>query len=364
MPVAAELDRTGQYPWDIIKKAHGIGLLNSHVPVNLGGTGLGTFDGGLVAEELAYGCTGVMTAMGASTLGQTPVLLSGNAEQKKEYLGRLVAEPIVAAYCVTEPAAGSDVSALTTRAVRKGDDYVINGEKMWITNAGVANWYFVLARTNPDPTAQPAEAFTAFIVEREWPGIEVGKKESNMGQRASDTRGITFQDVVVPKKNVLIGEGAGFRIAMKTFDFTRPIAASGATGLAQRALDEALKYSMERRAFGKFITDHQAISLTLADMAIGVESARLAWQKAAWAADRGLKNSYEASIAKTLAADVANKCAADAVMVLGGNGCNSEYPVEKLMRDAKVYQIYEGTSHIQRLIIHRSLVNIAKQINS
>ncbi|XP_023015329.1 medium-chain acyl-CoA dehydrogenase [Leptinotarsa decemlineata] len=360
IPVAAEHDRTGKYPWEILKKAHALGLMNGHVPEEYGGMGFGVFDGCLVAEEVAYGCTGIMTALEANGLGQTPVLLAGNHEQKKKYLGRCIEEPVVAAYCVTEPGAGSDVSGIKTRAEKKGDEWILNGQKMWITNGGVANWYFVLARTNPDPKAPSSKAFTGFIVEREWDGVTPGRKEINMGQRASDTRGITFEDVRIPKENVLIGEGSGFKIAMATFDKTRPPVAAGATGLAQRCLDEASKYATERKTFGVPIANHQAIAFLLADMAVGVETSRLAWMKSAWETDNGIRNTLAASIAKCYASDVANKCATDAVQVFGGNGFNSEYPVEKLMRDAKIYQIYEGTSQIQRMIISRVIIDKAK----
>jgi len=285
----------------------------------------------------------------------------GNEEQKKKYLTRLIEEPIMCAYGVTEPGAGSDVSAITTKAVRKGDDYVINGQKMWITNGGVAEFYFVLARTNPDPKCPASKAFTGFIVDRDTPGVTPGRKELNMGQRCSDTRGITFEDVVVPKENVLIGEGAGFKVAMGAFDKTRPPVAAGAVGIAQRALDEATKYAMERKTFGKPIIHHQAINFMLADMAIGIESSRLCYMKSAWQADNKIRNTYYASIAKCLAGDVCNKAATDAVQIFGGNGFNTEYPVEKLMRDAKIYQIYEGTAQIQRIIIGREWLGIAKQ---
>ncbi|XP_014286889.1 medium-chain specific acyl-CoA dehydrogenase, mitochondrial [Halyomorpha halys] len=361
MPKAAEHDRTGAFPWDIVKKAHAVGVINGHIPQAYGGLGLGVFDGCLVAEELAYACTGMATALEATGLGQTPVLIAGNDAQKKKYLGRLIEEPLLAAYCVTEPGAGSDVSGIKTRAEKKGDEWIINGQKMWITNGGVANWYFVLARTNPDPKASASKAFTGFIVERDTPGLTPGRKEINMGQRASDTRGITFEDVRVPKENVLIGEGAGFKIAMETFDKTRPPVAAAATGLAQRALDEATKYSLERKAFGVPIVAHQAVAFILADMAIGVNTARLSWQRSAWEVDQGRRNTFEASIAKAYAADVANKCATDAVQIFGGNGFNSDYPVEKLMRDAKIYQIYEGTAQIQRHIISRELIDRAKK---
>ncbi|XP_029055655.1 probable medium-chain specific acyl-CoA dehydrogenase, mitochondrial [Osmia bicornis bicornis] len=362
IPVAAEHDRTGKYPWDIIKKAWGLGLLNKHIPQHCGGMEVSTFDGCLVAEEFAYGCTGISTALEGSGLGQAPVIAAGTKEQHKKYLGRLLEEPLVAAYCVTEPAAGSDVAGIKTKAEKKGKEWILNGTKMWITNGGVANWYFVLARSNPDPKAPAGKAFTAFIVERESEGLTPGRKEINMGQRASDTRMITFEDVRVPEENVLGKEGEGFKIAMKTFDKTRPMVASASVGLAQRALDEATKYSLERKTFDKVIAEHQAVAFMLSDMSIAVETARLAWMKSAWAADNNLPSAtLLASIAKCYGGDVANKCATDAVQIFGGAGFNSEYPVEKLMRDAKIYQIYEGTAQIQRLIISRHLLNQAKQ---
>ncbi|XP_030853533.1 probable medium-chain specific acyl-CoA dehydrogenase, mitochondrial [Strongylocentrotus purpuratus] len=361
IPKAAELDRSGEYPWEIIKKAWELGLMNTHLPQDIGGPGLGILDTCIITEELAYGCTGVQTAIEACSLGSAPVILAGTPEQQKKYLGWLVDEPIVCAYCVTEPGAGSDVAGIKTKAVRKGDDYVLNGSKMWITNGGHASWYFVLARTDLDPKASASRAFTGFIVERDTEGVTVGKKEWNMGQRASDTRAVNFEDVVVPKENVLLGEGQGFKIAMGAFDKTRPPVAAGATGLAKRALDEALKYSMERQTFGRTIANHQAVAFLLADMAVGVEAARLLTHRSAWEIDQGRRNTYYASLAKCYAADVANKNASDAVQVFGGNGFNSEYPVEKLMRDAKIFQIYEGTAQIQRVIISRELLARAGQ---
>merc|ERR1719187_443580 len=279
IPDAAHYDRTGEYPWPIIRKAHETGLMNMHIPQECGGMGLGTLDGCMISEKLAYGCTGVMTAIEANGLGSMPIIIAGNNEQKKKYLGRLLEEPLMCAYCVTEPGAGSDVSGVKTKAVKKGDEWVINGQKMWITNGGVANFYFVLARTSPDPKCSASKAFTGFIVDADTPGVSPGRKEMNMGQRASDTRGITFEDVVVPKENVLIGEGAGFKVAMGAFDKTRPPVAAGATGISQRALDEATKYATERKAFGTAIMNHQAVSFMLADMAIGVEASRLAYMK-------------------------------------------------------------------------------------
>merc|ERR1712223_1361784 len=325
IPVAPHYDRTGEYPWPVLKKAHETGLMNLHIAPEYGGMGLGTLDGCLVTEKMAYGCTGIMTAIEANGLGSMPVMIAGNQEQKK------------------------------------GDEWVINGQKMWITNGGVANYYFVLARTNPDPKCPASKAFTGFIVDGDTPGVTPGRKEINMGQRASDTRGITFEDVVVPKENVLIGEGAGFKVAMGAFDKTRPPVAAGATGISQRALDEARKDANERKTFGTAIINHQAVASMLADMAINTECARLAYMKSAWQADMGERNTLNASIAKCFAGDIANKSATDCVQIFGGNGFNTEYPAEKLMRDAKIYQIYEGTAQIQRIIIAREWMGIAKQ---
>lgn len=359
IPVAAQYDKTGEYPWDIIKKAHAAGLMNTHIPEELGGLGMNYLDGCMMGEKFAYACSGIGTAVGGNSLATAPVLLAASDEQKKKYLGRLIEEPLIAAYCVTEPGAGSDVFGLQTKAVKKGNEYVINGSKMWITGGGHANWYFVLART--DPTAPASSAMTAFIVDRDTPGITPGRKEINMGQRASDTRGITFEDVVVPEENVIGMEGVGFLVAMGTFDGTRPAVGAGAVGVAQRALDEATKYALDRKAFGVPIYKHQAVASILADMAIGVESARLCYIKAAWMADHGESNTLQASVAKSLGADVANKNATEAVQIFGGNGFNTDYPVEKLMRDAKIFQIYEGTTQIQKIIISREWIRRAKE---
>lgn len=358
LPKAAQWDKTGEYPKEAIKEAHKLGLLNTHIPTKYGGQGLGILDNTIITEELAYACTGFSTAAGANDLGQIPVILAGNDAQKKKYLGRCVEEPIAVSYGVTEPSAGSDVAGIKTKAVKKGDKWILNGQKMWITNAGYANWLFVLAVT--DPNAKPGQRMTGFIVEADWPGVTRGRKEWNMGQRASDTRGITFEDVVVPDENRLGEVGFGFKIAMGAFDRTRPPVASGAVGLAQRAHDEALKYAMQRKTFGTEIINHQAVAFMIADMATGIEASRLLVHKSGYEVDNGRRNTLFASMAKSLASDVANKSAADAVQIFGGNGFNSEYPVEKLMRDAKIFQIYEGTSQIQRTIIARELQSLFK----
>jgi acyl-CoA dehydrogenase len=352
IPKAAYHDQTGEFPREIVRKAWEIGLMNTHVPVEYGGAGLGVLDGCLITEELAYGCTGIATAMEANGLAAAPVIVAGDEEQKKEFLGRLTREPLFAAYGLTEPGAGSDVAGIRTSAKRVGDDYVIDGEKMWITNASVANWYFLLAYT--DPSAKH-RGMSGFIVPRETPGVTVGKKEKNLGQRASDTRGITFEDVKIPAKYLLGKEGDGFKIAMSAFDHTRPTVSSGAVGLARRAMDEAIKYATERSTFGQPIAKYQAVSFMIADMAKDIEAARLLVWQAAWAIDNGRRNTKLAAFAKAFAADVAMRVTTDAVQVFGGYGYSQEYPVEKLMRDAKIYQIYEGTSQIQRLIIAKEI---------
>ncbi|XP_054066768.1 medium-chain specific acyl-CoA dehydrogenase, mitochondrial isoform X2 [Rissa tridactyla] len=274
--------------------------MNSHVPEGCGGLGLGSFEACLIMEELAYRSTGVQTAIKANLLGQIPEIIVGNEHQQKKYLGRMTEEPMMCAYFVTEPGAGSDVAGIKRTAEKKG------------------------ARTNPDPKAPASKAFTGFIVEADSPGIQIGKEEMNMGQRCSETSGIVFEDVRVPKENVLIAEGAGFKIAMGAFDRTKP--------------------------------PHQAVSFSLAAMAMEVELARVAYQRAAWEVDAGRTNTYYASIAKAFARDIANQVATDAVQIFGGNGFNTEYPVEKLMKDTKIYQIYEGTAQIQRMIKAREHV--------
>jgi acyl-CoA dehydrogenase len=357
-PNAAAHDRSGEFPTEIFKKAHDLGLVNIHIAEEYGGLGLHTLEGCIIAEEIAYGCSGIQTAMEANTLAAMPIILGGSHEQKKKYLGRLIEGDVKAAYGVSESCAGSDVAAIETKAVRKADgSYVLNGSKMWITNGGVAQqsggFYFVLART--DATAGPGKAMTGFIVEADTPGIVVGDKLINMGQRCSDTRPIFFEDVVIPAENVIGSEGQGFKLAMGAFDNTRPPVAAGAVGVARRAMDEACKYSEERKSMGVAINQHQAIAFMLADMATSIEAARLLTWKSAWQVDHGQSNTMFASMAKVFAADECNKIVTNAVQVFGGAGFNTEYPVEKLMRDAKIYQVYEGTSQIQKIIISRHM---------
>eukprot|EP00617_Octactis_speculum_P002248 CAMPEP_0185775030 /NCGR_PEP_ID=MMETSP1174-20130828/80967_1 /TAXON_ID=35687 /ORGANISM="Dictyocha speculum, Strain CCMP1381" /LENGTH=416 /DNA_ID=CAMNT_0028462479 /DNA_START=10 /DNA_END=1260 /DNA_ORIENTATION=+ len=354
IPAAAEFDKSMDFPADIFDEAWELGLVNAHIPEKYGGMGLGSLDGCIIAEELAYGCSGMQTAIEANTLAQMPVIVAGNDVQKSKYLGRMTEAPLKCAYGVSEAGAGSDVAAIQTKAVQKGGEWVINGSKMWITNGGVADWYFVLAVT--DDTASAGKRMTGFIVDRDTPGVSVGDKLVNMGQRCSDTRPIFFDDVVVKDENRLGNVGQGFKIAMSAFDHTRPPVAASAVGVARRAMDEAMKYSKERQTMGSPICDHQAIAFMLADMGMSVEAARLLTYKAAIQIDQGMNNTMVASMAKAFAGDNCNKVVSDAVQIFGGAGFNTEYPVEKLMRDAKIFQLYEGTSQIQRIIISRHML--------
>ncbi|HEX3849958.1 MAG TPA: acyl-CoA dehydrogenase family protein [Polyangiaceae bacterium] len=353
IPVAAECDRESRFPKDVFEAAHGLGLVNMTVPAEYGGAGMGELDNALIAEQLAYGCTGIQTSLLANSLALTPIKLAGNDAQKKKYLGMLTAEPLFASYCTTEPSGGSDVAGLKTTFKAHGDEYVLNGEKCWITNASFASFYVVFATS--DPTKRH-RGIAAFIVDRDTPGLRVGKHEDKLGQRASDTAAVHFEDVKVPKANLLAVEGEGFKLAMETFNQTRPDIGAMATGLMQRCLDISVEYAKERKTFGVPISEHQLVQAMLAEMAIGAEATRLLYQKAAWNLDNGVRDPIVSSYAKAFGADKAMQTAIDAVQVFGGNGYVKDYPPEKLMRDAKVLQIYEGTSQIQRLVIARALV--------
>ncbi|MCA9754233.1 MAG: acyl-CoA dehydrogenase family protein [Candidatus Eisenbacteria bacterium] len=351
-PRAQHHDETGEFPREICQKAWELGLMNTHIPEEYGGLGLGVLDGALITEEMAAGCSGIATAMEANTLAEAPVIVGASDDQKKAWLAPMCDEFRLAAYCVTEPDAGSDVAGMKSTARKVGGEYILSGSKMWITNGGVADWYFVVAYTDRE---KGHRGMTAFVVPSDAAGIELGKKEQNMGQRASDTRAVTFHDVKVPEANRIGGEGQGWSLAMAAFDHTRPVVASGAVGVARSALEHALRYSTERETFGKPIARHQAIQFMIAEMARDVEAARLLVWKAAWKIDQGERNTLEAAYAKLFAADMVMRVTTDAVQVFGGYGFSREYPVEKLMRDAKVYQIYEGTSQVQRMIIAREL---------
>ena len=352
-PHAEHWDENSEFPMEAIKVAHELGLMNLHIPEAYGGMGMGTMDEVLVQEEFAWGDPGFATAAYSNGLTAAPIITGGTEEQKSKYLGRLTEAPRIASYAVTEPGAGSDVASIQTTAVKDGDDYILNGSKMWITGAGQADWFFVLAYTDK---AAGYKGMSAFIVDAGCDGLSMGKKETNMGQRASDTRSMNFEDVRVPSANLVGGvEGNGWFNAMTAFDLSRPNIAAHATGISRAAFEHALQYADERETFGKKLHQHQAIQFMLADMKTKIEASRALTWKTAWEADNGIRNTESAAHAKRFAADTAMEVTTDAVQVFGGYGYSEEYPVARLMRAAKVLQIYEGSSQVQRMIIGREM---------
>ena len=350
-PVAWDYDRDSTFPAELITKAWGLGLMNYHVPERLGGAGIGYLDGVVIDEELSWGCSGIATSIGCNNLAVAPLLLVGSEELKRRYVERLIAEPLLASFCLTEPDAGSDVAAMKTRAVRNKDKYVITGSKCFITNGEYATFYTVYAKTDPDAGHR---GISCFVVPRDA-GVIVDKHEDKMGQRASNTATVTFPEVEVPVDHRIGGENEGFKIAMTTLDRTRPGIAAMATGIARAAFEFAVQYARERIQFGVPISMHQAIQFMIADMATEIEAARLLVWKSAVLLDHGERNTLLSSHAKRFAADIAMKVTIDAVQVYGGYGFIKDYPVEKLMRDAKIMQLYEGTAQIQRIVIAREL---------
>jgi len=352
-PMAEHYDTSGEFPWPIIKKGWELGLMNANIPETYGGPGINVLGECIINEELAWACSGIQTAIMLNSLAAWPIILAGNEAQKETYLGEWLMDGGKMAACgLTEPHAGSDVAGIKTTASKKNGAYILNGSKTWITNAPVADFFVIFAMTDP---AARHRGMSAFIVEKDGPGVSAGKPIHKLGQHAAWTGEIFLEDVEVPAENLLGQEGQGFLIAMKVFDRSRPGVSAAAVGVARRALEEAVRYAGERQAFGKPIAYQQGVSFMLADMAINVEAARLLVHKAAWLVDHGLNNVKEAACAKAFAADTCMKTTTDAVQVFGGYGYSAEYPVEKLMRDAKIYQIYEGTSQIQRVIIGREL---------
>ena len=352
-PMAEHWDATSEFPMEAIEAAHDLGLMNLHVPEEYGGMGMGTMDEVVVQEEFSWGDPGFATAAYSNGLTAAPIITGGTEEQKTKYLGRLTEAPRIAAYAVTEPGAGSDVASIQTTAVKDGDDYILNGSKMWITGAGKADWFFVLAYTDK---SAGYKGMSAFIVDADSNGLTLGKKETNMGQRASDTRSINFEDVRVPAANLVGGEeGKGWFNAMTAFDLSRPNIAAHATGISRAAFEHALQYSDERETFGKKLHQHQAIQFMLADMKTKIEASRALTWKTAWESDNGIRNTESAAHAKRFAADTAMEVTTDAVQIFGGYGYSEEYPVARLMRAAKVMQIYEGSSQVQQMIIGREI---------
>ena len=353
VPVAEKYDREGTFPSEVIEKAYREGLLTLVIPKSYGGQGRGILDMCIMYEELAAGCMGIYLSIFVSTLALYPIVRFGTEEQKQRFLRPFCEKFSLASYCLSELTVGSDPASMKTTAVLEGDHYLLNGTKMWITSGGYANLYVVFANTDP---SRRHKGIVCLIVPSDLEGVSHGEPIDKMGQRASNTTAVIFKNVKVPRENLLGGEGEGFKKAMAALDITRPMIAIGAVGIARSALELSLRYAKKRVQFGVPIARHQAVQFMLADMAKEIEAARLLVWKAAWLADQGIRNTKEASMAKAFAADVAMRVTTDAVQVYGGMGYTKWHPVEKLMRDAKVIQIYEGTAQIQRIVIARELL--------
>jgi alkylation response protein AidB-like acyl-CoA dehydrogenase len=353
-PKSADYDERSHHPDDLIGKAHSVGLMNLHVPEEYGGLALSSFDGMLVGEELNWGCSGIGTSIGANGLGSGPVILAGSEEQKATWLPPLLEAPILCSFGLSEPGAGSDVARLQTTAVRRGDEYVLNGSKTFITNASYANCALVLALTDREKGTRGG--ISGFLVERGTPGFRPGKKENKLGLRASDTAELIFEDCAIPAENLVGVEGGGFKDAMRVLDGGRISIAALSLGIARGALDAALKYATQRRQFGKAISEFQAIQFKLATMATELDAAWLLTMRAAQMKDKGLNVTLESSMAKLYASEVACRICDEGVQIHGGYGFIKDYPAEKFYRDVKLCTIGEGTSEIQRMVISRELL--------
>ena len=354
IPNRMKYDESTEFPWEVVKQAYKEGIMNGPVAKELGGNGFSILDSSLASEEMGAGCIGIGISIDANTLALTPWVLGATPEQKKKFIGELVEKEAVAGYCLTEPNAGSDVAGIKTTAIKKGDKYIINGHKRFITNAEVASFLTVFAITDP---SRGARSLTAFIVPTDLPGIEIKPRMQKMGQRGSVQNEILFTDVEVPAENILGREGQGFIFAMKTFDRTRTGVAALSLGTARAAYEISKDWAKNRIQFGKPISANQAIGFMLAEMATKVELARLITWKAAWYYDQGLKTPGTLSaMAKYYASDVAMEVTTDAVQIMAGDGYSKDYPVEKMMRDAKLCQIYEGTNQVQRLVISKGIL--------
>jgi acyl-CoA dehydrogenase len=356
-PNAAAYDQGHEFPEPVMRKAFEVGFLTCTVPAEYGGGGLKDLETAIISEELAWGCAGMYTTMMANSLAFTPLLLFGTGEQKKRFFAPFVKEMAFASYCLTEREAGSDTSAIKTTARKDGDHYVINGSKCFITNGGVASLYVVFANSAPE---KGPRGLSVFLVPRATPGLTVGKVEDKFGHRASNTTELFFEDVRIPAENLIGREGLGFIIAMRTFDKTRAAVGAAGVGIARAALEHAIAYSKTRVQFGKPIATFQATAFKIAQMAMEIEAARLVVWRAAWLMDQGKPNGKESAMAKCLGSDVAMKNAMETLQIFGGYGYMKDYPVEKLVRDAKLLQIYEGTNEIQRLVISREVIGPIK----
>jgi acyl-CoA dehydrogenase len=357
LPIAAEYDRKGEVPPGIAGKARAAGLLNVTIPREYGGMSYGALQSAIIAEELGAACAGISITILVNGLALTPLQLAGSEEQKEKFLRPVAEGARLASFCLTERQAGSDAGSIKTTALPDGDDLVINGQKCFVTSGGLADIMTVFALTDPERGARGA---SAIVVPANTPGISVTKVEDKMGQRASNTVELTFENVHVPRSNLLGKPGRGFSIALQTLDFGRSGVAALSVGVARAALEHALRYARERQQFGAPIIGNQGVSFMLAEMATKIEAARLLCWQAAWMADRGMKATAESAMAKYFASDTAMEVTTNAVQIFGGSGYMRDNPVEKLMRDAKLLQIYEGTNQIQRMVIARQL---AKELN-
>ena len=353
IPRAREYDEKEIFPRDICEKAFAAGLMNLGVPAELGGPGLGVLDSSLILEELNYGCSGIANSVGANELGTLPIAMAANEHQRRAYLAPMLEKLTFCAFAITEPGAGSDVAALSTTYRREGDSFIVNGSKHFISNGSVADWLVTFATHDK---RLKHKGISCFVFPAKSTGITRNRMHGKLGQRAADTGEIIFDEVRIPTDALVGVEGEGFKYAMGTFDHSRPEIGAIAIGISQRALDECLKYSRQRSAFGQPIANFQAIQFMMADMAVEIEAMRLLTYKAAWLVDQGHTPNAISSYAKLFSADASMKITTDAVQVFGGYGYMKEYPVEKLMRDAKLLQIYEGTSQIQRVVIARDLL--------
>ncbi len=353
-PVRAKYDESGDFPWEVVKKAYDENLINSQIPKQFGGEGLNIFDSQLGSEELGAVCAGIGISIDANMLALTPWVIAANDEQMKRFMGQLIEEKGAAAYALTEPNAGSDVAGIRTNAIRKGDKYIMNGHKRFITNGEVSTFLTVFAQADPE---RGARSLSCFVVPTNSPGIEIKPHLNKMGQRGSVQNEILFHDVEVPVENLLGREGEGFLIGMKTFDRTRTGVAALSVGIARGAFETARDWAKKRIQFGAPITVNQGVSFMLAEMATKIELARLMTWKAAWYYEQGFKSPGTLSaMAKYYASDIAMEVTTDAVQVMGGDGYSRDFGVEKMMRDAKLCQIYEGTNQVQRLVISKGIL--------
>jgi acyl-CoA dehydrogenase len=350
LPVARKYDESEEFPLNVIKKAWEEKLLNLAIPKEYGGLGYGLLDSCIVVEEISSACPGIATSIFDNNLGAEPIVIGGNEEQKQRILTELINEFKLIAFATSEPTMGSDVAGMKCHAEKDGDEYILNGNKFWITNGGYADYITVFATIDPE---KKHKGIAAFIVDTKSEGVRLGKHIPKLGQRSSNTVSVGLKDVRIPKENVLAKPGRGFVLAMQTFAHTRPAIGAFAVGCARSAMEYSIDYAQKREAFGRPIGNYQVIQEKIANMYKDIEAARLLTYKAAWEADQGLDNNLSSSIAKAFASDVAMNVTTEAIQIFGGYGYLRTYPVEKLFRDAKLYQIYEGTSEIQRIVISR-----------